>query len=449
MKFLLLDVYPNKPYRINKDQNGGYGTANNYGFGNSVISKILRFVVKNSVDFPPHYLVQLAGELIESGHEVKYSKNIIKNQNFDIYILSSSIVCHETEIETIKNLVKDNKTIFVTGPFATNYSEPYLKAGAKVIMGEPEMFFHKFNENDEYLKKLPNIVDNFPTYDLDDLALPGWKVIFDDYIPVMKFIGKGPAISIYASKGCPYSCFYYCVYPLQQGRKLRIKSPQKVLDEMIYFNKNFNVKNFIFRDPVFSINRKHTVELCKKIIETKKNFKIGIETHLKNIDNELAQLLKKAGINLIYVGIESSDANVKENASRMSDTNDNQISKINYLEKIGIKVKSMYIVGLPADTRNTYQNTFNYAKKINSTYAQFNVFTPYPGTPVFKEYKDKIIAKKFEEFTQNELVFNHNILSTKDVFEMLDNSYKLYYSNPSWIAKYLLSKIKTVFNYQK
>ena len=40
MKFLLLDVYPNKPYRINKDQNGGYGTANNYGFGNSLISKI-------------------------------------------------------------------------------------------------------------------------------------------------------------------------------------------------------------------------------------------------------------------------------------------------------------------------------------------------------------------------------------------------------------------------
>ena len=445
MKFLLLDVYPNKPYRINKDQNGGYGTANNYGFGNSLISKILRFVVKNSVDFPPHYLVQLAGELVDSGYEVKYCRNILKDENFDIYILSSSIVCHETEIETIKDLVKDNKTVFVTGPFATNCSEPYLEAGAKVIKGEPEMFFHKFNKNIEYLKNLPNIVDNFPTYEVDDLALPGWKVIFDDYVPVMKFIGKGPAISIYASKGCPYSCFYYCVYPLQQGRKLRIKSPQKVLDEMIYFNEHLNVTNFIFRDPVFSINRKHTVELCEKIIDLKKNFKIGVETHLKNIDNELAHLLKKAGVNLIYVGIESSDTSVKENASRMSDTNINQISKINYLEKIGIKVKSMYIVGLPADNRDTYQNTFDYAKKINSTYAQFNVFTPYPGTPVFKEYKDKITAKKYEEFTQNELVFKHNKLSTKDIFEMLDNSYKLYYSNPKWVIKYVFSKIKTIF----
>ena len=262
----------------------------------------------------------------------------------------------------------------------------------------------------------------------------------------MKFIGKGPAISIYASKGCPYSCFYYCVYPLQQGRKVRLKSAEKVIEEMIYFDEKLNVKNFIFRDPVFSINRKHTVELCEKIIESKRNFKIGIETHLKNIDNELAHLLKKAGVNLIYVGIESSDTDVKANASRMSDTDANQILKINYLEKIGIKIKSMYIVGLPADTRDTYQNTFNYAKKINSTYAQFNVFTPYPGTPVFKEYKDKITAQKYEEFTQNELVFKHNQLSNKDIFEMLDDSYRFYYSNPSWIMKFLFFKVKSVFN---
>ena len=80
MKFLLLDVYPKKPYRINKDQNGGYGTANNYGFGNSFISRILRKIVKDSVDFPPHYIVQTAGELIKNGYEVKYSRKILKNE---------------------------------------------------------------------------------------------------------------------------------------------------------------------------------------------------------------------------------------------------------------------------------------------------------------------------------------------------------------------------------
>ena len=441
MKINLLDVYPNAPYRISKDQNGAYGTANNYGYGKSFISKLLRLVVKNSIDFPPHYFVQVAGELTSSGHEVSYTKKL-NDINYDLYVLSSSIVCHETEIENIIKLIKKGQTVIVTGPFATNNPEPYIKAGAKVIKGEPEMFFHEFNKEIDFVKKLPNLIINFPSVPLDELSFPGWEVIFKEYVPKMKFIGNGPAINIYASKGCPYSCFYYCVYPLQQGRKLRLKSPQRVLDEMVFFYKTLKVKNFIFRDPVFSINRKHTVEVCDKIIESKNKFNLCIETHLKNIDNELAALLKKAGVKLIYVGIESIDDDVKKNANRISETSENQILKIKYLEKMGIKVKSMYIVGLPTDTKLTYQKTFDYAQQINSTYAQFNVFTPYPGTPVFNEYKNKISAKTYEEFTQCKLVFNHDNLSPEDITSMLDSSYKDYYSNPKWIFKYLLSKFK-------
>ena len=98
------DVYPKTPYRISKDQNGSYGTANNYGQG--FVSRILRFLVKNSIDFPPLYSVYVCGELINSGHNVSYSKELDLEKNYDLYILPSSIVCHETEIEHIKILNK-------------------------------------------------------------------------------------------------------------------------------------------------------------------------------------------------------------------------------------------------------------------------------------------------------------------------------------------------------
>ena len=58
-----------------------------------------------------------------------------------------------------------------------------------------------------------------------------------------------------------------------------------------------------------------------------------------------------------------------------------------------IQVSAMYILGFPTDTNETINKTINYAKKLNTTYAQFSVWTPYPGTPVFNEYKDKITAK--------------------------------------------------------
>ena len=82
MKILLLDVYPKTNYRISKDQNGAYGTANNYGTG--FISKLLQKFVKNSIDFPSLFTVQVCGELKQQGHDVEFSKDLDLNKKFDL-----------------------------------------------------------------------------------------------------------------------------------------------------------------------------------------------------------------------------------------------------------------------------------------------------------------------------------------------------------------------------
>ncbi len=440
MNILLLDVYPDVDYRISKDQNGGYGTANNYG--KTIFTTLLKKLVNKSIDFPPLYSVQVLGELKHANHDIEYSKIIPENlDQYDFIIITSSIVCHETEIEAIKSLKKFNKTVFAIGPFVTSNSEKYIDAGAKVIKGEPEMFFHKFNLSKEEIESLPNSIENLKVIDINDLADPGWDIIFKKYTPKHKFLGKEPAVNINASRGCPYSCFYYCVYPLQQGRKLRLKDPEKLLNEIKNLNKNLGVKNYIFRDPVFSIDRKHTIKLLKKIIEANLEIKICIETHLKNIDDELADYLKKAGVKLMYVGIESAVEEVRNDSKRHSEANDKQIEKINYLEKIGIKVKAMYILGLPTDSKESFSKTLNYAKKVNSSYAQFCVFTPYPGTPIYKEYKNKITAKKYEDFTQWQLVFDHPNFSKKEIDNIMSDAYRKYYLNPKWLIKHFKDKL--------
>ena len=438
-KILVLDVYPKVKYRISKDLNGGYGTGNDYG--DSWFSKLLKLFVKNSINFPPLYAVQVCGELVALGHELEFKKNISSNDinNYDLIIMPSSIVCHETEIEFVKKLSKINK-VLVIGPFGSANPNNYLKNGAAVLKGEPENFFHKINLT-KFLENFKiELIENSKIVPLDDFEIPGWETIFKDYTPVMKFLGKGPAINLYASKGCPYSCFYYCTYPTQQGRKLRLKSPKKVVEEMVYFYDKLKVRNYIFRDPVFSLDKRHTKLLCEEIIKSKKKFNIAAETHLKNIDDELADIFLKSGIKLIYVGIESADEGVRESAKRWSDNNDAQLKKINYLEKIGIKIKAMYIIGFPEDTEEKYLKTIEYANKVNSIYAQFSVFTPYPGTPVYEEYKDKLLTNKFENFNQWQLVFKHKNLNEISIRKLLDLSYKKYYLRYSWIKKYFLNR---------
>ena len=62
---------------------------------------------------------------------------------------------------------------------------------------------------------------------------------------------------------------------------------------------------FVFRDPVFSINKKHTVAFCHELIKRKINIRYVIETHLRILDSELIKLLKQSGLKAVKVGVES------------------------------------------------------------------------------------------------------------------------------------------------
>ena len=277
-------------------------------------------------------------------------------------------------------------------------------------------------------------------FSLDDLPYPDWESVIKNNKTSLLF-GTDKSLPILATRGCPYSCFKYCVYPLQQGRKPRQREPKLIVDELEYWNKEFDVKMFIFRDPVFSINKKHTIEFCNELINRNLNIRFVIETHLRILDSDLIKILKQAGLKAVKVGVESFDEEVLKASGRFSVTQDQQLEKIRELEKNKVQVSAMYILGFPTDTDETINKTINYSKKLNTTYAQFSVWTPYPGTPVYNEYKDKITAKNYDEFDQYHLVYDHNLFNKKNIRKYLSKAYSSYYLRINWLFKYFRSFI--------
>ncbi|MDC1357007.1 B12-binding domain-containing radical SAM protein [Pseudomonadota bacterium] len=433
MKILMLDVYPQVNYRVCKDNNGGFGTGND--LGDTFVSKILKSYLKKSVDFPPLFFVSVMGQLRGNGNEIKYSREI-SDEKFDLCVLASSIVAHETELAAVSKLKDLGIPTLVVGPFATSVPEPYIKNGGKVVIGEPEFYFFDFKLNKSEIQNLPDKIVFNHFFSLDDLYYPAWDLIFQYKKPKFNLLSKGYTIPIQATRGCPYSCSYYCTYPLQQGKKLRTRNTDEVLKEMLFWEKKLSVRNFQFRDPVFTINRKYTNELCDKIINSNHKFNLVAEFHLKDVDYELALKLKKAGLKIAFVGIESSSSEVLLNAKRTTIANDQQAKKISLLEKVGIKVKAMYIFGLPNDDQTTIINTINYALKLNTFFAQFSVFTPYPGTPAYNDYKDKLNNNNYEKYNQWNLVFKHKNLSSKEIRKFLGVAYSKYYTNLKWFLKH-------------
>ena len=438
MKILIIDTYKEAVYRISKDTSGGYGTGNN--FGDSFFPNFLKKTLKRIHDWPPMFAVYSYSVLIEQGHDVKFSRKLPEDfEKYDLFIIASSIVCCETELNLIKKIKNKRNNIFAIGPFATNKPELYSNVGATVISGEPEFYFLQKNNFEIDLKKKIIFVNH--NFELDDLPFPSWDTIIKNTKKVSLLFGNYSTLPILATRGCPYSCFKYCVYPLQQGRKVRQRSPEKIVDEMEYFKNKMNIGMFVFRDPVFSINRKHTIEFAEELIKRELNLKFIIETHLRILDSELIKILKKAGLKGTKVGVESADQTVLSSADRFTIEKDEQFKKIRELEENKIQVSAMFILGFPSDTEDTMLNTINYAKQLNTTYAQFSVWTPYPGTPIFEEYKNKIDVTKYEEYDQYNLIYKHNILDKKKVRFYLEKSYESFYLRFGWIKKFILSFI--------
>ena len=69
--------------------------------------------------------------------------------------------------------------------------------------------------------------------------------------------------------------------------------------------KNWEQISLFSEIQFFSINRKHTIAFCNKVIEEKLDITFMVETHLNNLDDEMIPLLRKAGLELVYVGVES------------------------------------------------------------------------------------------------------------------------------------------------
>jgi len=456
MKFVILDVYPNKKHRLIKDTAGGYGTGND--FGNTIFSKILNMYVDNNIGMPA-IEIMIISSILKKNHKVHYTRNINDNEikDCDFVILPSSIIAHETEVLSLSKL-KDKK-VFVTGIFANTLKDKYLKDHSIVVKNESDTFFYNLDKsgklNKEFLESLflnkDGINDFYSQVSLDDLPYPDWGSYSKKYPLRNNFfsINEKIAIPLLGTRGCPYSCFNYCTYPLQQGRKVRARSVENIINEIKYWQKELGANKFVFRDPVFSINRKHTIEFCNEVINQKLNISFMVETHLNNLDDEMIGLLKSAGLELVYVGVESSSHVVLKDMKRFTVEHDKQYKVIKKCEDAGIKVKTMFIIGNPEDTKDTIIQSIQYSKYLPSLYSQFSVFTPYPGTPVYKDFQDIITETKLENFNQYNLIFNHKNLSRKEISNLKSLAYFSFYFNFKKIIQILKYFIQSKYNKKK
>ncbi len=216
--------------------------------------------------------------------------------------------------------------------------------------------------------------------DLNDMPIP-----MHELLPLQKYrmpLIKGPFTFIVTSRGCPAGCTY-CIKHVSYQYSARIRSPKLIMDEMWQLKK-LGINNIHMYSDLFTVSRDQVVELCQRMIDEKIDIHWTSNSRVDFVDEEMLQLMGKAGCRLISWGIESGNEQILKHA-RKGAYPEKAERALKWAKKAGIMNWGYFIIGLPGETEETIRQTIDFAKKLPLDIALFHVAAPYPGTPFFFE----------------------------------------------------------------
>jgi radical SAM superfamily enzyme YgiQ (UPF0313 family) len=215
---------------------------------------------------------------------------------------------------------------------------------------------------------------------LDDLPLPLHHLLpLDKYRAPMI---KGPYSFVVTSRGCPAACCF-CIKHVTYGNSVRVRSPENIMAELRLLH-DLGIRDVNMYADLFTVNREQVMGLCNLMWQEKLNFRWMCNSRVDFVDEEMLQLMGRAGCWLIAWGIESASEEVLRRA-RKGISPQKAERALRWARAAGIKNWGYFIIGLPGETDETVRQTIDLAKKLPLDLALFHIAAPYPGTPFFFE----------------------------------------------------------------
>jgi len=193
----------------------------------------------------------------------------------------------------------------------------------------------------------------------------------------------------------------------------------------------------IFRDPLFTEQRERCLELCDEIQARELTLTFEAETRLDRLDTVLLDHLYAAGFRAMSFGVESLSPETLKKSGRRPIPQAHQRQVIDHCRKRGIVTAAFYVLGFLQDDWNSIAATIDYATELGSTFAQFKILTPYPGTPMFKQIEPLLTESDWEKFDGYTPTFAHPNLTARELRFLLGAAYTRFYMRPSYLANFL------------
>ena len=236
---------------------------------------------------------------------------------------------------------------------------------------------------------------------------------------------------VHASRGCPHNCDY-CALVRHFGRTVRTRSPENIVEDIRYsiafHDKNHHrlAKVLWITDDNFFADRTWAVSVLQAIIDSGVKYNFTVQARFEvGFDNDMLDLLKKAGFVEIAMGIEFLEDESFESYHKKSTYRDISRS-IENIQNHGLRVRGLFIVGADNHTKGvgTRLSDFVIQHNICGVLIQSMYFVP--GTPVYETHQAKLIHNDWSKYNGNVVHYPEKIAPYDLQQEIITASRRIY-----------------------
>jgi radical SAM superfamily enzyme YgiQ (UPF0313 family) len=345
----------------------------------------LKFISKKA-SFPPLGLLTVAAMLPQEWEKKLIDMNVSALIEEDIkwadfVFISAMVVQKRSALEIIKKSRKYGIRVVAGGPlFTTGYKE--FDDVDHFVLDEAESTLPSFLDD---LKKgcAQHVYSSDERPDIKKTPHPMWNLID---------MRKYAAMSIQYSRGCPFNC-EFCDIIVLNGNKPRTKSKEQILEEIeILYTRGWRGGVFFVDDNFIGNRKRLKVEILPFLVDWMKqkkypfHFLTEASINLSD-DEELMQLMVKAGFRKVFIGIETPNEDSLAECNKYQNKNRDLIACVKKIQDAGLEVQGGFIVGFDNDPPSIFERQISFIQKSGIVTAMVGLLNAPRGTRLYYRLK--------------------------------------------------------------
>jgi len=351
------------------------------------------------VRFTPLHLGILAA--LADGHEVRCVdgdwEEIPFGERFDLVGITSTTFTSERAYAIADRFRANGAKVVMGGVHASLLPEECLEHADAVVIGEAE-------------ETWPRVLTDASRGALErqyraerpvDLA----KVPF----PARELLGETSWFAcIQATRGCTNRC-RYCYLPSVPWGEFRKRPLDKVLEEL----ERIKQPVVFFVDDNLFADREYALALFRAMRPMRKTWAIQMPTNVAR-DDELVDAMAESGCFNVQVGFQTVNPRSLDWAEVRQNRVDAYADVVRRMHQRRILVTAFFMFGFDHDDARIFRETVSVAKEIDLDDAHLYVLTPYPGTELYKKFREEgrlIEGKSRSAFGWSEATFRPALMS--------------------------------------